>query len=71
VKLRHEGFLVGVVVVTAGGHSGLLVGIPDGATLRYVGTLEWGVSRRFVTELPPVYRRCRSHRSLAGNTETA
>jgi bifunctional non-homologous end joining protein LigD len=46
VKVRREGrFLIGGIVGTPSGYRGLLLGKRLGRELRYVGTVEWGVSQ--------------------------
>ena len=52
VKVRHEArVLIGGIVVTAAGYHGIVVGAKVGHSLRYLGTVEWGVGRRTVEAL--------------------
>jgi ATP-dependent DNA ligase len=48
---RESRFLIGGIVVTPSGYRGLLLGTRVGRELRYVGTVEWGVSRALVDAL--------------------
>jgi bifunctional non-homologous end joining protein LigD len=52
VKVRHEACVpIGGVAITPSGYRGLLLGTRVGRELRYVGTVEWGVSRALVDAL--------------------